>query len=77
MRPSEELIFTQKFTCIPCGFLCLKLRRDCSLSTLHRAPAPRKGLGIESRPARGGKSPESEPDTIPAGMRGDATGRKA
>ena len=63
--PSEELIFTQKFTCIPCGIPLPEITpRLFSFNTPQGACPACKGLGIESRPSRGGKSPESEPDTI-------------
>jgi excinuclease ABC subunit A len=64
--PSEELIFTQKFTCIPCGIPLPEITpRLFSFNTPQGACPACKGLGIESRPSRSGKSPESEPDTIP------------
>ena len=63
---SEELVFTQKFTCIQCGIPLPEITpRLFSFNTPQGACPACKGLGIESRSPRGGKSPESESDTIP------------
>jgi excinuclease ABC subunit A len=64
--PTEALIFTQKFTCIQCGIPLPEITpRLFSFNTPQGACPACKGLGIESRPSRSGKNPESEPDTIP------------
>src|SRR5262249_16257690 len=64
--PSEELIFTQTFTCIQCGIPLPEITpRLFSFNTPQGACPRCKGLGIESQPRRGGKDSQNEPDTIP------------
>ena len=64
--PSEELVFTQKFTCIQCGIPLPEITpRLFSFNTPQGACPACKGLGIESGPSRGGNNPEGETDTIP------------
>ena len=64
--PSEELVFTQKFTCIQCRIPLPEITpRLFSFNTPQGACPACKGLGIESGPSRGGNSPEGETDTIP------------
>src|SRR5262245_29907239 len=75
--PSEELIFTQKFTCIPCGIPLPEITpRLFSFNTPQGACPACKGLGIESRPSQSSKNPESEPDTIPCRLCGGMRLRK-
>ena len=63
--PSEELIFTQKFTCIQCGIALPEISpRLFSFNTPQGACPACKGLGVESRPRRG-ENAETEPDSVP------------
>jgi excinuclease ABC subunit A len=63
--PSEELIFTQRLTCIQCGISLPEITpRLFSFNTPQGACPRCKGLGIESRPRRGSKDSENEADTI-------------
>src|SRR5262245_21913728 len=64
--PSEELIFTQTFTCIQCGISLPEITpRLFSFNTPQGACPACKGLGVESRPRRGGENSENEADTLP------------
>ena len=63
---SDVLIFTQKFSCTQCGIFLPEITPGLfSFNTPQGACSACKGLGIESRPPPGGKSSESEADTIP------------
>jgi excinuclease ABC subunit A len=64
--PSGELMFTQKFMCIQCGIPLPEITpRLFSFNTPQGACPACKGLGVESRPRRGGKSVESVLETLP------------
>jgi excinuclease ABC subunit A len=65
---AEELIFTQKFVCVQCGISLPEITPTLfSFNTPQGACPVCKGLGIESRPNRGGKSAGSDPDSVPCG----------
>ena len=65
-KPTEALIFTQKFACIPCGIALPEITPGLFSFNRPQGACPAcKGTGVESGPHRSGKNPESEPDTIP------------
>jgi excinuclease ABC subunit A len=65
-KPTEALIFTQKFACIPCGISLAEITPGLFSFNRPQGACPAcNGMGVESRPLRGGKSPEREPDAIP------------
>lgn len=65
-KPTEALIFTQKFACIPCGISLPEITPGLFSFNRPQGACPAcNGMGVESRPHRRAKNAESEPDTIP------------
>ena len=66
-KPTEELIFTQKFTCIPCGISLPEITPRLFSFNTSTGCLPRLQWYGRSNPGRhrGGKNAESEADTIP------------
>jgi excinuclease ABC subunit A len=65
-KPTETLIFTQKFACIPCGISLPEVTPGLFSFNRPQGACPAcKGMGVEAIPHRSGKNAESEPDTIP------------